>query len=86
MDSEKVLDTIEKFRTERSKIAGPIVERKIIPPPNYEADKPLQEEVKAEPKFQVKIKSSRQPVSSAEIDTKDPSQELKELSGSKKKS
>jgi hypothetical protein len=41
-----VKQLIDEFRLERSKIAAPVVERKV---------KIMQEEVKAPPKFQVKV-------------------------------
>jgi hypothetical protein len=47
LDSARVLETIDKFRTERGKITAPIVERKVVVASKSEET----EEVKAPPKF-----------------------------------
>lgn len=64
----KVMKIINEFREERSKIVAPIVERKIIKP----SEDGGYEEMKAPPKFKVKVVSNEKVPSppKSEVDTK----------------
>ena len=63
VNKAKVIDAVVAFRLERDKIAGPVVQRKIVHQvPSQDGQSEQKEEVKAAANFKVNIVSGRKPV------------------------